>query len=140
MAQSDVLEIVYDGQCPFCTRFVELYRIRRNVGRVELTDARQRPDLVERFTGEGLDINEGMIVLWQGRTYYGPDSVTMLAMLGSERGVFAAVNRALFINRRLAGRVYPLLVRGRKLALRMLGRQLIARPSAEKAVADPVSR
>ncbi|CAA9276736.1 MAG: hypothetical protein AVDCRST_MAG93-2932 [uncultured Chloroflexia bacterium] len=119
------LEIVYDGDCPFCSRFVELYRIRKNVGSVALTDARGRPDLVERFTREGLDINDGMVVFWQGRTYYGPDSVNLMAMLAAERGAFSALNRLLFKNRRVAGLIYPLLVRGRKLTLKAIGRKLI---------------
>jgi len=120
------LEIVYDGDCPFCTRFVEIYRIRKNVGSVKLTNARERADLVERFTREGLDINNGMVVFWQGHTYYGPDSVNLLAMLGAEKGAFSALNRLLFKNKRVAGLVYPLMVKGRKLTLKAMGRKLIA--------------
>lgn len=124
------LEIVYDGECPFCTRFVELYRIRKNVGRVVLTDARERPDLVAQFTRDGLDINEGMVAMWEGRSYYGADAVQLLAMLGAENGAFAALNRLLFKKPAVAGVVYPWLVRGRKLALRLLGRRLIDRDAA----------
>ena len=124
----DVLEIAYDGECPFCTRFVALYRIRSNVGQVVLTNVRERPDLLQRFAREGYDINAGMVVLWQGRAYHGADSVQLLAMLGAERGMFAGLNRALFVNRRVAGAVYPLLVRGRNLTLRALGRPLIETP------------
>jgi predicted DCC family thiol-disulfide oxidoreductase YuxK len=124
----DVLEIAYDGECPFCTRFVALYRIRRNVGKVVLTDVRERPDLLTRFAREGLDINAGMVVLWRGRTYHGADSVQLLALLSAEEGLFARINRMLFLNRRVAGMVYPLLVRGRKLTLRAMGRRLIETP------------
>jgi predicted DCC family thiol-disulfide oxidoreductase YuxK len=129
MAQPDsVLQIVYDGECPFCTRFVELYRIRRNVGSVELIDARSRPDLVQRFTRQGLDINKGMVALWQGNTYHGTDSMQLLSMLAAEKGAFAAINRMLFRNRRIAGFVYPLMVRGRNLTLRLLGRKRLETP------------
>lgn len=122
---SDVLQIVYDGECPFCSNFVELYRIRATVGSVELVDARERPDLVSDFSRRGLEINDGMIALWQGQTYYGADSVTLLSMLSSEKGAFAALNRLLFRNHKVAGFIYPLMVWGRKLALRLLGRRLI---------------
>ncbi len=122
----DVLQIVYDGECPFCSNFVELYRIRDNVGKVELIDARDRPDLIAEFDRQGMEINDGMVAIWQGRSYYGSDSVNLLSMLSSEKGAFAAMNRALFKNPRTAAAVYPWLVRGRKLVLRMMGRKLIA--------------
>lgn len=128
MSEPDVLRIVYDGECPFCTRFAALYRIRANVGAVELIDARERPDLVAGFTAKGLNINDGMVALWQDKTYYGSDSAVLLAMLAEEKGVFAALNRLLFTSPRLAGVVYPLLVRGRKATLRMMGRSLIETP------------
>lgn len=122
---NDVLRIVYDGQCPFCSRFVELYRIRKNVGNVELLDARERPEVVEDIRRRGYEINDGMIAIWKGHYYYGQESVTLMAMLGADTGAFAQVNRLLFSNPKLAGNVYPLLVRGRKLFLRMIGRPLI---------------
>lgn len=122
----EILKIVYDGECPFCSNFVELYRIRDNVGKVELIDARERPDLIEEFDRRGFEINDGMVAIWQGQYYYGPDSVNLLSMLSSEKGAFAAMNRALFRNRKTAAAVYPWLVRGRKLVLKIMGRKLIA--------------
>ncbi|MFC0388116.1 thiol-disulfide oxidoreductase DCC family protein [Muricoccus vinaceus] len=126
--RADSLTVVYDGECPFCTRFVELYRIRENVGKVVLTDARDHPELVAGFRQQGFEINDGMVVLWQGRTYYGVDAMQLLSMLGTEGGSFAALNRLLFRNKRVAGAVYPWLVRGRKMTLRLLGRDLIDAP------------
>jgi len=122
---NDVLRIVYDGHCPFCSRFVELYRIRKNVGVVELVDAREDPAVVEDIRRRGYDINDGMIAIWNGHYYYGQESVTLMAMLGADKGAFAHVNRLLFSNPQLAGKIYPVLVRGRKFFLRMIGRPLI---------------
>lgn len=122
----DVLRIVYDGECPFCSRFVALYRIRENVGRVELVDARQHPEMVQDLRARGYEINDGMIAIWRGRYYYGEESASLMAMLSAESGAFARINRMLFTNPRLAAKVYPVLVRGRKLALALLGRKLIA--------------
>jgi predicted DCC family thiol-disulfide oxidoreductase YuxK len=121
----ETLRIVYDGECPFCSRFVALYRIRQNVGRVELIDARTHPELVAEVRARGYEINDGMIAIWRGRYYYGADGATLMALLSAESGFFARLNRLMFRNPRVAGIVYPILVRGRKLALRLMGRKLI---------------
>jgi len=104
---AEELTVVYDGMCPFCTRFVQLYRIRQLVGRVRLVDA------------------VGMAVKWRGRLYHGPDAMHILALLGAEGTAFGRINRALFARPALARWIYPGLVAGRRLTLRLLGRRLI---------------
>ena len=82
------LFIVYDGDCPFCANFVKLYSIRKKVtGNVELINARERPVLVRDFRSRGMEINEGMIVMWRGHNYFGVEGMHLLAILGDERGI-----------------------------------------------------
>lgn len=119
------LTLIYDGECPFCSRFVALYNIRKHVGVVDLIDARSRPDLVAKLRNTQIEINDGMVAIWNGRLYYGSESVHLMSMLTSE-GLFAKVNWLLFRNRAVAASIYPVMVAGRKLALRLLGRPLIA--------------
>jgi predicted DCC family thiol-disulfide oxidoreductase YuxK len=118
--------IVYDGQCPFCTRYVLLYRIRQLVDRVHLIDARSDDLLVRELSEAGFDLNEGMVVKWDDKIYYGSDAMHMLALLGSDLSFFNRLNRWLFSRQRLAHMLYPLFVTSRKLTLRMLGRPPIA--------------
>jgi predicted DCC family thiol-disulfide oxidoreductase YuxK len=121
--QKGEIFVVYDGECPFCSRYVMLYRIRQNVGRVHLIDARESDHpLVREISAKGLDLNNGMVVKWDDRFYYGSDALHVLAMLGSEGGVFSRINQMLFARRNLAKVIYPAMVAGRKLTLRMLGR------------------
>ena len=125
---AEELVVVYDGQCPFCTRFVQLYRIRQLVGRVRLVDARDAPDsdpVLREVAEAGLDLDEGMAVKWRGRIYHGADAMHVLALLGAESSVFGRMNRALFTRPALASWIYPALVAGRRLTLRLLGRRLI---------------
>ncbi len=118
--------IVYDELCPFCSRYVLLYRIRQLVQQVHLIDARDSDHpLVKELSEKGFDLNEGMAVKWEGRIYYGADCLHVLALLGSEASAFNRLNRWLFSRQRLARALYPLLVRGRKLTLRILGRPAI---------------
>ena len=117
--------VVYDGECPFCSSYVQLYRIRERVGQVHLVDARSVQPIVAEIRRAGLDLDEGMVVKSQGRLYHGADAMNLLAVLGSEGTLFNRLNRALFSRPRLARFLYPPLVRGRRLALRLLGRRLI---------------
>ena len=66
-----------------------------------------------------------MVVKYRGRLYHGTDAMNLLAVLGSEATVFNRLNRALFRHPRLANALYPMLVGGRHLVLRLLGRNLI---------------
>jgi predicted DCC family thiol-disulfide oxidoreductase YuxK len=121
--------VIYDGDCPFCSNFVRLYRLRENVGSVELIDARQDQALVETLRKEGMEINDGMVVIWKSQKYHGADAMHLLSMLSAEKGAFASVNRLLFRNRRLAECVYPVLVTGRRMTLVLMGRKLISNTS-----------
>ncbi len=114
--------IVYDGQCPFCTRYMLLYRIRELFDRVQLIDARSDDPLVRELSEAGFDLNEGMVVKWDGKIYYGSDAMHMLALLGSDLSLFNRLNRWLFSRQRLAHMLYPFFVGSRKLTLRILGR------------------
>ncbi len=40
------LFIVYDGECPFCSRYVALQRLRESIGKVSMVNARDHlPDV-----------------------------------------------------------------------------------------------
>lgn len=121
--------VVYDGQCPFCSSYVLLYRLRELAGQVHLIDARSDHPLVEAIRHRGFDLNAGMAVAFGGRIYWGAEAMNILALLGSDGTVFNRLNRLLFHRVGLAKVLYPLLVRGRLLTLRLLGRRLIGTPN-----------
>jgi predicted DCC family thiol-disulfide oxidoreductase YuxK len=118
--------IVYDGQCPFCTRYMLLYRIGEQVEKVHMIDARSDHPIVAEIRGRGLKLDNGMAVKWHGVVYHGPAAMQVLATLGSEDTAFNSVNRILFSRPRLARFLYPMLVAGRRLTLRLLGRPPIS--------------
>ncbi len=39
-AQNDGISIIYDGECPFCSSFMSIVRVKKSVGDVRLIDAR----------------------------------------------------------------------------------------------------
>jgi hypothetical protein len=105
---------------------VLLYRIRKQVEKVHMIDARTDHPIVAEIRGRGLKVDNGMAVKWNGVVYHGPAAMHVLAMLGSEDTAFNRVNRVLFSRPRLARFLYPMLVAGRRLTLRLLGRPPIA--------------
>jgi predicted DCC family thiol-disulfide oxidoreductase YuxK len=124
------LTVVYDGACPFCAGYTRLYRLRQAVGRVRLVDARGADPVLAELPP--LDLDQGMAVRWQGEWFHGAAALHLLALLGSDSGLFNRVNRLLFARPRLGRALYPWLVAGRRLTLRVLGRRLIGagRPAA----------
>jgi len=119
------LIVVYDGECPLCSRFSTLYRAREIVRRVQLVDARSNDPIVAEVRSRGFDLDAGMVVMLGDRFYHGADAMTVMALLGSDRTLFNRLNRAIFRHPRLARWIYPSLVRGRRMLLRALGRDLI---------------
>lgn len=119
---AEPLTIVYDGDCPFCASYVRMVRLREAVGRVEFVDARSGDPRAEAARAAGLDLDAGMVVLWQGRRHYGPEAVHLIAVLSGDGGLGNRLQRRLFRSPRLARALYPWLVRGRRLWLRLAGR------------------
>jgi predicted DCC family thiol-disulfide oxidoreductase YuxK len=119
------ISVVYDGECPFCSSYVTLYRIRERTKQVHLIDARSAHPILDEVRRAGLDLDEGMAVKFNGRFYHGAAAMNILAILGSNGTLFNRLNSALFRHPHLARFLYPMLVRGRWIVLRLLGRRLI---------------
>lgn len=119
------LWVVYDGQCPFCSSYVRLYRIREQANHVHLIDARAPHPILNEIHERKLNLDEGMAVKLGDRFYHGAAALQILAILGSGATIFNRLNRVLFRHPKLARRLYPLLVGGRLATLRLLGRTKI---------------
>ncbi len=108
-----ILHIVYDGDCPFCSGYVALLRLREQYD-VRLVDARKEPAVAARY---GLDLNEGMIVELDGTVHHGARAMSLLARLSGTRNPLRS--------ERVASAVYPFFRFGRNVALKVLGRSQI---------------
>ena len=115
--------IVYDGECPYCTRYVTLLRLRETLGGVVLVDARGGGPLVDAITRRGLDLNEGMVLVLDGAFYHGTDCVHRLALLSTPSGLFNRVNAWIFRSSIASRLLYPILRAGRNTVLWAYGRQ-----------------
>ncbi|MDO5632170.1 MAG: DCC1-like thiol-disulfide oxidoreductase family protein [Paracoccus sp. (in: a-proteobacteria)] len=117
-----LIEIVYDGECPFCTDFTRVVALRR-LGEVALIDARGTDPRVTEI-GAGLDLNQGMAVRHNGRVLFGADAMALLLALSPPRGPWKVLPW-FFATPRRAWLAYPVLRAGRNIVLRLLGRRQI---------------
>ncbi|HEX9904845.1 MAG TPA: DCC1-like thiol-disulfide oxidoreductase family protein [Propylenella sp.] len=120
--------LVYDGECPFCSAYVRMVRLRETFGALRLVDARSGDPLVGEIRAAGLDLDKGMVLKLDGELYFGDRCLHVLALMSTPSGAFNRVTRALFASPRLARRLYPFLVAGRNAALILLGRRKINAP------------
>jgi predicted DCC family thiol-disulfide oxidoreductase YuxK len=114
--------LLYDGDCPFCSRYVKLVRIRKATGPLRLINARNGGPELDEVMAERLDLNEGMVLKLAGRLYHGQDCIHALSLLSAPEGLFNRFNIWVFRSKTRARLLYPVLRAGRNLTLRVLGR------------------
>lgn len=118
--------IVYDGECPFCSRYVKLVRFRAAAGPVTLVNARDDHPIVRHVRSQGVVLNEQMALVLNGKVYAGAASIHRLALMSTANGPFNRMNVFLFSSSRISTLAYPMLRFGRKIALWLLRRPPIA--------------
>lgn len=117
--------LLYDGECPFCTAYVKMQRLREAGVNLSILDARSNPQLVAEELRQGRDVNEGMILRIGDATYFGGDVMFQLSLMsGNSSGINRLFVRV-FSNQKMARTLYPLLKFGRGLLLFILGRKKI---------------
>jgi len=117
--------IVYDGECPFCSAYIRLVRLKAAVGKVELFDARYHRELVQQLRADGFEINEGMVVFSNGTVYFGEEAMHVLALQSTRSGLFNGLTAWAFSSRILSKILYPIFKLGRRTVLFLLGRSRI---------------
>ncbi len=115
--------LIYDGECPFCSAYVRLVQLRDTIGDLHLVNARDGGPLVDEIMAANLDLDEGMVLKWNGRLYHGADCIHMVAMMSTPSTLFNRLNRIVFRSPALSRFLYPIMRAGRNAALRLLGRR-----------------
>jgi len=119
------ISIYYDGDCPFCAKYVSFLRLKETVGTVDLVDLRSNDDIRKELMSEGYDLDKGFVVGMNGKRHGGADAMNQLALLSTPSGVFNRMNKMLFSIGPLASVLYPFLRAGRWIVLFLLGRRQI---------------
>lgn len=118
---------VYDGDCPLCGYAAQALEIKKQCGELHLVDARSHAGhpLILEINSRNLDLDEGMVIYWNGRFYHGKDALRFMAKHGHPHGFFNNINRWLFQSDTLATFFYPGLRGVRNFLLRRLGKSKI---------------
>jgi hypothetical protein len=104
-------------------------RLRDAVGTVRLVDAREQDRAGTIAREFGISLNEGMLVIYGDRVYFGADAIHILSMLSAETGLWNRTMARVFRSERTATALYPALRFGRNLTLRLLGREALPEPA-----------
>lgn len=121
------VHIIYDGECPFCSAYVRMLRLRQAVGPVELLDAREPHPLVEGLIAAGIDLDEGMAVKHGDAIYHGDAAIHWLSLMTTPSASFNGLMARILKNERRARLLYPALRAARNLALLLKGKSPINR-------------
>ena len=124
MEREEIL-LVYDRECPVCSAYCQVVRIRESVGDLRIVDARENSEVMKEITAQGLDIDQGMVLKMGDQLYYGSDAVNTLALIGSRSGMFNRFNYWIFKSKTASSILYPLLRFSRNLLLKKLGKTRI---------------
>ncbi len=130
MITNDQVIVIYDKECPACDNYCQWIRLNKTIDHAHqknllLIDAREHPEHVQKITEQGLDIDQGMIVIIADKLYYGSDAIHVLALMSSRTGVFNRFNYWLFKSKNRAHILYPVLRTLRNLLLKLLGKTKI---------------
>ena len=118
------VQIVYDGDCPFCQAYVGMVRLKENYS-VELINAREPHPIVSAATEKGLDLDEGMLVVLQDKFYHGDDAMTRMALMTTKSGLLRRLTKWTFTNPWRSRNLYPILRAVRNMTLKLLGHKKI---------------
>ena len=124
--QAEELALIYDGECPVCTAYSCSVDVDGDkASGIKRINARSDDALVKQAKDAGIDLDEGMIVLHDGKMYHGSDALNIMARLAPNRGFGNRLNKLLFSNATISRLSYPVLRAGRNTLLKLLGRKKI---------------
>ena len=114
--------LVYDGDCPFCSAYVRLLRLREHIT-LHIVNAREGGEYVDGIVAAGFNLDEGMVLYIGQQYFHGDECIHALALMSTSAGVFNRLNTAMFKNRTASRILYPILRFFRNLTLKLLGRK-----------------
>lgn len=115
--------LLYDGECVYCRTYARKSRFTTPAGkRLRLIDGRHTPELVEELRRDGCDIEDGMILVLEGRRYQGAEAMEVLCTMAAETGWVNRLTRWVGSSSERASFLYPWFRRLRRMGLWVTGK------------------
>ena len=116
--------LLYDGECSFCRFYARKSGFETPGGRpLALIDANRAPELIGELREAGCEVDEGMVLVLDGRRYQGAEAMTVLEAMRSETGWFGRLSGWFAKNPKRSRVFYPWFQRLRRAALWVKGRR-----------------
>lgn len=88
----DTVYVLYDGECPMCSMYSNWVEIRRAAGKLEAIDVREHREYVAAMEEQGLNIDQGFVVVKNGSFHHAADALQVIAALSENRSLLDRLN------------------------------------------------
>lgn len=115
------ISLYYDDECPFCKDYIKYIELRKKY-EVQAINARETIEKIKTFREKGFDINNGMLVEFDGAIYQGADAAKFLDECISKNGL---LDKLISFSVKLPGfkqLIYPVVLLSRRIILKFLGK------------------
>jgi predicted DCC family thiol-disulfide oxidoreductase YuxK len=119
--------LVYDGDCPFCSRYVDYVETLAAVPGLALISARAPRAEVAAAIAAGFDLDRVMVLRLEERWFAGEAAMAELARRARRHRRWNHLVARVLSLPAVGAALYRVLVTGRLLTLRLLGRSKIMR-------------
>ena len=118
--------LLYDGECPVCEHYVLWTNLRSTHPEIDLLNARNHQELVNRLRLEGIEINDTMVLSVSGQRYVGARAMAKLSEYVQPIRFHQKILKIITQEENFLRVIYPVLALGRKLLLVLIGRTKIS--------------
>jgi predicted DCC family thiol-disulfide oxidoreductase YuxK len=134
------MNIYYDGECPFCTRYVFMLKLREVVGKVDLISLRSQDPRALKILSSGINVNKGFVIEYEDKLYFGGDAFYLINSLVTHDGKLGKIKNLIFSNKKISGFLYKTLTYLRYILLFFIGGTLIDQGEHLKSKGPPPHR
>lgn len=114
------LTLYYDRECPFCNRYAAFLELKQHYD-LELKNAREYYAEIDSLC-QGLDINEGLIVVAEEQCLQGVDALRYLDNAIEKKGMLSRLHGIWKLKGAVSGALYKSIKLLRKAVLFLMGR------------------
>lgn len=117
--------IVYDRECPFCSDFVSLNRLKKRGYNVTLFNARETDNKLIKNLAKNYDLDYGMIVVLDQKIFYGSSAASFISSSFYKKNIKSLLYYLILVNKKIAKITYPFLVFLRNIYFRLTRKKFI---------------